>query len=245
MAKSGRPPRANAARGRTAARTPTAQGASKKQPKKPAKSIVFAAPAAAPQEPRTFRLGAVPGATPGKWIDTWKRRMPHVTLELVPIEAAAQRAAIYELDAALVRLPLDDDSLHLIPLYDETPVVVASIESHLFVADELDLSDLAGEVLITPLDDVLGPLDIPGIHAPNFAPLATTGDAIATAASGTGIVIVPMSLARMHQRKDADYRPLRGGPSSTVAIAWPRDHTTEDIETFVGIVRGRTANSSR
>ena len=65
------------------------------------------------------------------------------------------------------------------------------------------------------------------------------------AASGTGIVIVPMSLARMHQRKDAAFRILRGGPTSTVAIAWPRDHTTEDVETFVGIVRGRTANSSR
>ncbi|MGM7671533.1 LysR substrate-binding domain-containing protein [Microbacterium sp. A93] len=203
-------------------------------------------PAPAPElEPRTFRLGAVPGATPGKWIDTWHRRMPHVTLELVPIDAATQRTAIDEMDAALIRLPLIDESLHLIPLYDEIPVVVASIESHLLVADELELSDLSGEVLITPLDDVLGPLDIPGIQTPKFAAVDTTGEAIATAASGAGIVIVPMSLARMHQRKDADYRPLRGGPSSTVAIAWPRDRTTEDVETFVGIVRGRTANSSR
>lgn len=171
--------------------------------------------------------------------------MPHVTLELVPIDAETQRASIDELDAALIRLPLVDDSLHLIPLYDEAPVVVASAESHLIAVDELDPADLAGEVLITPLDDVLGPLDIPGILAPDFAPLDTTGEAIATAATGVGIVIVPMSLARLHQRKDADYRLLRGGPSSTVAIAWPRDHTTEDVETFVGIVRGRTSNSSR
>src|SRR5690606_19543801 len=56
------------------------------------------------EEPRTFRLGAVPGATPGRWIDTWKRRMPHVELELVAIDAATQRAAINELDAALIRL---------------------------------------------------------------------------------------------------------------------------------------------
>lgn len=171
--------------------------------------------------------------------------MPHVTLELVPVEAATQRAAIDDLDAVLVRLPIEDATVHLIPLYEEKPVVVASVESHLLVADELTLSDLSGEVLITPLDDVLGPMDIPGIRIPEFAPLDTTGEAIATAASGTGIVIVPMSLARMHQRKDADYRPLLGGPSSTVAIAWPRDRTTEDVETFVGIVRGRTANSSR
>ncbi|GGD62134.1 LysR family transcriptional regulator [Microbacterium murale] len=196
-------------------------------------------------EPRTFRLGAVPGATPGRWIDTWKQRMAHVTLELVPIDAATQRASIDELDAALIRLPLTDDTLHLIPLYDEIAVVVASAESHLLVVDELDAADLAGEVLITPRDDVLGPLDIPGTLTPEFPTLETTADAIATAATGVGIVIVPMSLARLHQRKDAGHRPLRGGPTSTVALAWPRDRTTADIETFVGIVRGRTANSSR
>jgi DNA-binding transcriptional LysR family regulator len=70
-------------------------------------------------------------------------------------------------------------------------------------------------------------------------------DAIATAATGTGIVIVPMSLARLHHRKDADHRPLVDGPVSTVALAWRRENTTPDVETFIGIVRGRTSNSSR
>ena len=195
--------------------------------------------------PRTFRLGAVPGATPGKWIDIWKQRMPRVPLDLVQIEVAGQRAALDELDAALVRRPIDDpDELHVIPLYDEVTVVVASAESHLMAADELTADDLAGEVLITPRDDVLGALDLPTV-APNFAPLATTGDAIATATTGTGIVVVPMSLARLHQRKDAGYRPLRDAPTSSVGLAWLRDRTTEDVETFIGIVRGRTANSSR
>lgn len=194
---------------------------------------------------RTFRLGVVPGATPGKWVDIWKQRMPRVTIELVPIEVSEQRAAIEELDAALVRRPIDDgDELHVIPLYDEVPVVVASAESHLMAADELTADDLAGEVLITPLDDVLGPLELPTV-APNFPPLQTTADAIATAATGVGIVIVPMSLARLHQRKDAGYRPLVEGPTSSVGLAWLRDRTTEDVETFIGIVRGRTARSSR
>lgn len=206
--------------------------------------VAFDAPAEV-AEPRTFRLGAVPGATPGKWIDTWKRRMPHVTLELVPIETATQRSSIDELDAALVRLPLTDDTLHLIPLYEEISVVVVSTESHLLIAEELDPADLSGEVLITPLDEVLGPLDLPGTISPRFATIATTGEAIATAATGAGIVVVPMSLARLHHRKDADYRALRGGPTSTVALAWPRDRSTEDVDTFVGIVRGRTSNSSR
>jgi DNA-binding transcriptional LysR family regulator len=214
------------------------------KPKKKTGSVVFDAPQAAPEEPRSFRLGAVPGATPGKWIDAWKQRMPHVPLDLVPVDPATQRSALGELDAALVRLPLTDDSLHIIPLYDEVPVVVAAVDSHLMAAEELTTADLEGEVLIGLTDDVLGPIDLPGTTAARFAPLSTE-DAIATAASGAGIVIVPMSLARLHHRKDADHRVLAGGPVSTVALAWPRERTTPDVETFVGIVRGRTANSSR
>ncbi|MGP6172472.1 LysR substrate-binding domain-containing protein [Microbacterium sp. A204] len=196
-------------------------------------------------DPRTFRLGVVPGATAGKWIDTWKQRMPRIPIEIVPIEFASQRAAIEEVDAALVRRPLEDiDDLHVIPLYDEVPVVVASAESHLMAVDQLTADDLVGEVLITPGDDVLGPLDLPTV-APGFAPIATTEEAIATVASGVGIVVVPMSLARLHHRKDVGYRPLLAGRTSPVVLAWRREHTTEDVETFIGIVRGRSANSSR
>ncbi|MFK0403450.1 LysR substrate-binding domain-containing protein [Microbacterium sp. NPDC090225] len=212
-----------------------------------AKKVVFDAAVAQNDEPRTFRLGVVPGATPGKWIDAWKLRMPHVALEVVPVAVSDQDAAIDDLDAALVRLPLGADTLdalHVISLYDEVPVVVASIESHLLAADDLHLADLAGEVLIALTDDTLPALDAPGALAPRFAPLSTP-DAIATAATGAGAVVVPMSLARLHHRKDADYRPLVDGPTSTVALAWARERTTPDVETFVGIVRGRTAHSSR
>lgn len=214
-----------------------------KPPKKTAK-VVFDAPEPESEEPRTFRLGVVSGATPGKWIDAWKRRMPHVPVELVPMEVTDQREALDDLDAALVRLPLTDETLHVITLYDEVPVVVASIDSHLLSADELTIADLAGEIVMIPTDDPLGPIDIPGALSPSFAPLPVA-EAIATAATGTGILIVPMSLARMHHRKDVDHRPLVAGPTSTVALVWRRDHTTPDVETFIGIVRGRTSNSSR
>lgn len=196
--------------------------------------------------PATFLLGAIPGATPGKWIDTWNERMPLTRLELVPLAFADQRRALLdaEVDAALVRLPIEKDGLHVIPLYDEVPVVVCAKESHLTAAEELDTADLAGEVLIVPADDVLG-FDVPGTVAPRFDPPADTAEAIATVAAGVGIVVVPMSLARLHQRKDVEYRPLLDGRASTVALAWTVDGTTPAVEAFVGIVRGRTANSSR
>ena len=172
--------------------------------------------------------------------------MPRSPLDLVPVEVADQRRVLVdgEVDAALVRLPIDRADLSVIALYDEVPVVVTSADSHLTAADDLELADLAGEVRIVPRDDVLG-IDVPGAVAPVFAPPETTADAIATVAAGVGIVIVPMSLARLHHRKDAESRPLTGAPSSTVALAWVAERTTPAVEAFIGIVRGRTANSSR
>lgn len=172
--------------------------------------------------------------------------MPHVELELRPIAVAEQREALDSgaVDAALVRLPIEREGLHIIPLYEEQPVVVVSKDSHLTAADELVLEDLAGEILVTPADDVLG-LEVPGALAPAFEPPATTEDAIATVAAGVGFVIVPMSLARLHHRRDAASIPLQDGPLSHVALTWRADRTTALVETFVGIVRGRTANSSR
>lgn len=199
----------------------------------------------APEEPRTLRLGLVPGTTPGKWIDTWKERMPHVELVLVPLAFSDQRERIDEGDLALIRLPLSRvEELHVIPLYDEASVVVAARDSHLMAAEQLTVEDLVGEVLITPGDDVLGPLSLPTV-APTFPTIATTADAVATVASGVGILVVPMSLARLYRRKDVDYRPLLTARTSTVALAWPRERSTADVETFVGIVRGRTPSSSR
>lgn len=199
-----------------------------------------------PAPPSVFRLGAIPGATPGKWIDIWNERMPQTRLDLVPVAVADQRRALLdgEADAAIVRLPIDRDGLHVVPLYDEVPVVVCSRESHLTAADELELGDLAGEVLIVPADAVLD-VDVPGALAPVFPAPADTADAIATVAAGVGVVILPMSLARAHHRRDVDHRPLRDGPSSSVALAWVAERTTPAVEVFVGIVRGRTANSSR
>ncbi len=204
--------------------------------------------------PRTpappFRLGAVAGATPGTWIDRWESRRAVAgrgPLELLPIAVAEQRDALIEhrVDAAIVRLPIERDDLSVIPLYDEQPVVVMSVDSALTVADDLGTDDLAGEVVIVPADDVLAMPAPASTLAPAFAAPATTEDAIATVATGVGVVIVPMSLARLHHRRDVTFRPYRDGPLSPVALAWVAARTTDDVEAFIGIVRGRTENSSR
>ncbi|MGC5166924.1 LysR family substrate-binding domain-containing protein [Luteimicrobium sp. DT211] len=198
----------------------------------------------------TFRLGYVPGATPGKWARTWAERRPDLPLDLVPVPAgdAADLLRGGAVDAALIRLPAERDGLHVIALYEEAAVVVVPKEHLLAALEESEhvaLADLADEVLLQPADD---PLAWPDGGPPGVRPVEqpqTTGLAVELVAAGIGVLVVPQSLARLHHRKDLTYRLLDDAPSAPVALAWPVDATTDDVDDLVGIVRGRTANSSR
>ncbi len=56
---------------------------------------------------------------------------------------------------------------------------------------------------------------------------------------------MPQSLARLHHRKDLTYRTLVDAPQSGIALSWPEEATTDLVEDFIGVVRGRTVNSTR
>ncbi|HEV6953887.1 MAG TPA: LysR substrate-binding domain-containing protein [Promicromonospora sp.] len=203
-----------------------------------------------------FRLAYVPGATPGKWAAVWRERLPDVELELVQVEAADVAAALEsaDVDAAIGRLPVDKEVFSAIPLYEETPVVCVS-RDHLLAAladdETVTGADIAEDPVWVPADDVLfADHPVPGKAPvdPDGSPLdrvPTTADAVATVAANVGVAVLPMSLARLHRRKDVTYRVLADGPVAPVGLVWPTERTTDLVEELIGIVRGRTVNSSR
>ncbi|MEU9700724.1 LysR family substrate-binding domain-containing protein [Streptomyces sp. NPDC047981] len=198
------------------------------------------------EEPSSFRLAYVPGVTPTKWVRIWNERLPDVPLTLVPVPAAEALELLRDggADAGFVRLPVDDPDLSAIPLYVETTVVVVPKDHVAAAVEEVSPEELAEEVVLHPLDDTLDwerPPGVPALERP-----ATTADAIELVAAGVGLLVVPQSLARLHHRKDLTYRTLRDAPESRVALSWPRAEPTPDlVEQFIGIVRGRTVNSTR
>ncbi|GGP68425.1 LysR family substrate-binding domain-containing protein [Streptomyces sindenensis] len=196
--------------------------------------------------PSSFRLAYVPGVTPTKWVRVWHERLPDTPLELVQATAADAPGLLADggADAGLVRLPVDRDVLAAIPLYTETTVVVIPKDHVATAAEEVSLAELADEVVLHPLDDVLGWETLPG--RPAVERPATTADAIELVAAGVGVLLVPQSLARLHHRKDLTYRPVPETPESRVALSWPQaDEAPDLVEEFIGIVRGRTVNSTR
>ena len=189
-----------------------------------------------------LRVGFGTGSTPDKWARHWRDRRRE-RLELVPLTEAEQVDGVRDgsLDMAIVRLPVDRDGLHCVRLYDELQVAVASRDHVLAAADEeVTTADLVDEQLVRP-------------HASGWAPDADQLDwppmdereAIETVAAGTGIVIVPMAVARLHQRKDVVTRVVTDLEPTTIALVWRIERDDDVTQAFVGVTKGRTANTSR
>lgn len=189
-----------------------------------------------------FRVGFVTGATPDKWARVWRDRYARDPLELVPLAEGEQEDRVREgtLDMALVRLPVDRAGLHCIPLYEELPVAVMGVEHLLTLADEVTLDDLAEEQLVLPHRSGWRP-SVDQLAWPEMS----VKDAVEVAASGTGILIVPMSIARLHHRKDVTYRVVTDLEPTTIGLSWLIDNEDPWVQRFIGIVRGRTERSSR
>lgn len=168
------------------------------------------------------------GVTPGKWARVWAERMPQTPLTLLQLGQSAALAALADgtAHAALLRLDATEGSAELsrIPLYVEQPVVVAAKGHAVEAADSVTLADLAGFGI---LDD------------------SDWAAAVELAAANAGVAIMPQSVARAYSRRDVTARPVTDAPTTSVALAWPAERATAAVEEFIGIVRGRTANSSR
>ena len=190
----------------------------------------------------TLRVGFVPGVTPDKWARSWRERQGRTRLRLLPQEEPEAEAGVRsgDLDMALVRLPVERDGLHLVRLYDEVAVVVVARDHPVAAYDEIDLADLADEQFIGGPPDEL----TPGVEQLDF-PSMSAQEAVEAVAAGTGVVVLPMSVARLHHRRDVVHRPVRGLPPTTIALVWLVERDDEHTQAFVGVVRGRTPRSSR
>ncbi len=188
----------------------------------------MAAPRNAP-----LHVAFVPGVTPTKWERIWRERRPPGHIYLEPHTQAAALAALTagEAHMALLRDVEADDEWHAIQLYRENPVVVAPRGSLVAGLDDLSLAELTelGDITVHPVDLI----DSDG------------SDAIELVAANVGVAIMPQSVARALSRKDVVARPLRDAPDTSISLVWPVTGAHPLCNEFIGIVRGRTANSSR
>jgi DNA-binding transcriptional LysR family regulator len=197
-----------------------------------------------------FAVAFVTGVVPDRWLRKGRARHPDQPLVTDFVDQAVQLDGVRDgrHQMAFVRLPVDRDGLHLIPLYEERPVVVVAREHPVAAYDEIDVADLADEHLLQDPDEVPAWRDLAtevreGTRHP--VPPMTLRQAVESVAADAGVLVVPMAVARAHHRKDVVAVPVTGVPSTQVGLAWRRDLDDPRVEQLVGIVRGRTERSSR
>lgn len=171
-------------------------------------------------------VGYVVGVSPDKWARVWQERMPRMRLMLDVVDEGAVISALESgCDMVLARLPLADTDLdlHSIPLWEETPVVVVPKDHPIKLFDSVDIAELSSENVLDGADDA----------------------ALDLVAAGVGVVRMPQAVFRATGRRDVVARPLDGAEPTRIALVWRADRDDEATQEFVGVVRGRTARSSR
>jgi DNA-binding transcriptional LysR family regulator len=193
-----------------------------------------------------LRVGFVTGSSPDKWAKRWRQRFSE-PLELHPVSESEQADGITTgvLDMVIARLPisLDSHAIFAVPLYEEQPVVVVSKDHWASLADELALRDLAEEQLLN--DPRLVPQWSGKPENRKSWPQLPPREMVELAATGAGIYLCPASVARTFYRKDLAMVPLIDVPATSVRLCWLRTRDDDLCQRFVGVIKGRTANSSR
>ncbi|ANF33160.1 LysR family transcriptional regulator [Leifsonia xyli] len=171
-----------------------------------------------------FSLAFPLGVTVGKWTRTFEQRFPDVELVVRPSDDPLGMLAAGDADMVFARDATADDERHLIPLYAEDVVVVMHHEHLLTLEEHLFLEELADEPRVT------------GEPSEAF---------MRSVAAGDGIALLPASVAKALRRKDVVALRVEDAPTSSIGLTWPREGQHPLVDDFIGIVRGRTAHSSR
>lgn len=174
-----------------------------------------------------LRLRYVAGVGPAKWLRVWAERRPDLPIGATRVEESQQLHELLagDADVAFVRLPVEAEGLHQIPLWEELAVAVLPADHPLADAESLTLADLEGEPLAPVQPD--------------------SGMMVELVAAGTGHALLPQGVARLHHRRDVVAVPVTDAPTTRIALVWRVERDDADIQEFVAVVRGRTAGSSR
>lgn len=211
-------------------------------------------------EHRPLRLGFTRGTAPSKWAKRWRQAVGE-PLELVPFETAFGRDPSpiegEPVDVTLERaMPGEfpegsaepDRTRHAVRLYTEAVALVVPADHELAGETELPVHDLALVALLDHAHHAPGwPAPDPWAD-PSWKP-EDTAAALALVATGAGAILLPLPLARhLSTKREHAVLPLTGEPElagSTIWATWDLARDAADVQQLAGIMRGRTARSSR
>ncbi|MFE9909420.1 LysR family transcriptional regulator [Streptomyces clavifer] len=152
---------------------------------------------------------------------TWQQRHPLTPLELRRIDDRTAGLTRGEVDAALLRGPVDAPGLVTELLFTEDRVAAVAADGPLAAGRSLSLADLAGEAVVLNTVSGTTTLDLWPPHARPAATVtvANTDDWLTAIAAGRGAGVSGASTADMHPHAGVAFRPLDDAPPLPVLLA--------------------------
>ncbi|MCX4970115.1 LysR family transcriptional regulator [Streptomyces sp. NBC_00654] len=152
---------------------------------------------------------------------TWQERYPQTPLELLRVDDRTAGLTRGEVDAALLRGPVDAPGIVTEVLFTEARVAAVATDGPLAARPSLSLGDLvAGTVVLNTVSGTTT-LDLWPPHARPTTTLtvANTDDWLTAIAAGRGSGVSGASTAGMHPHAGVAYRPLDDAPPLPVLLA--------------------------
>lgn len=181
-------------------------------------------------------LSFVTGTEPGKWFARFRERTRHGGISALDSDDPLAMLIDARVDLALARLPdaRVGEGFHVVELYEEASGVALPKDSELTLLKILGPRDIDGEIINyrAPAEGI----DIQAVR-----------DGLQVVAANVGVLIGPRPLLKVLSHKQIEHRDFRdpNQPATQIALVWHKDKDSEAIQDFVGIAKGRTANSSR
>ncbi|MEU5714805.1 LysR family transcriptional regulator [Streptomyces sp. NPDC020403] len=172
---------------------------------------------------RPLRLGHAwsafgPYTTP--LLRTWQRRCPLTPLEMLRIDDRTAGLTRGEVDAAVLRGPVDTPGLVTEVLFTEDRVAAVTADGPLAARSSLSLADLTRDAVVLNTVSGATTLDLWPPHARPVATLtvANTDDWLTAIAAGRGNGVSGASTAAMHPHAGVTYLPLHDAPPLPVLL---------------------------
>jgi DNA-binding transcriptional LysR family regulator len=196
---------------------------------------------------RPLRLGHAwsalgPYTTP--LLRRWRTEHPDTALELLRIDDRTAGLARGEVDAAVLRGPVNIAGVATELLFTEPRVAAVPSDDPLAARTSLTLADLAAGPVV--LNTVSG-LTTPDLWPADIRPTATvtvanTDDWLTAIAAGRGVGASVASTAQMHAHRGVTYRPLSDAPRVPVHLAWRSSSPHPAVRHLVALARSVAAS---
>jgi DNA-binding transcriptional LysR family regulator len=187
-------------------------------------------------------VGFMPGLVITQSIRALNVAHPDLTIDVVRTGWDDQVDTIRDgrVDVGVVRLPIDETGLKVVPLLCEPRVAVLDADHRLAGKEKIKIDDLADDHLLQDPDAVpewrsVGREMRPGISRRPIPSIHTVEEKLEHVASGHGVVILPLSTAMFYRRPDVAIAAITDIGPNHVSLAWDASRRSKLISEYVNL----------